>query len=331
MTKENTSARDAYLTYAKRQPGMDHARYPWSAAPLKPRIRWPGDALVALWIVVCVEHFRSDWIPPFTPDGAPPQPYFDFREWSLRDYGLRVGLFRVLDVCRKYGIPVTAAVNSDVCVRAPRVIEELNAREAEIIGHGVSSMAVHTEALGFDEEQKLIRESLGTLRRASGQRVTGWLSPSGSESSRTPDLLAACGVEYLCDWVNDEVPYEFSTEHGTLYALPYSWEINDLTIIDRRHQTSWDFAEQVVEQYRRLVAYATTEGGRVMCIGLHPWLIGQPHRIVWLDRALAEIARHRTPWPTTGSGLVAAARNADRRDDRAGHGRPRRGRRQSAD
>jgi len=141
--------------------------------------------------------------------------------------------------------------------------------------------------------------------------VRGWLGPSMSESSRTLDLLAANGIDYVCDWVNDDLPYPMRTSHGELHALPYSWEVNDLTITQELRQPPSELERAIVEGFDFLAAEGRREGGRAMCIALHAWVAGQPHRIPALRRALAHVAASGEAWFTTGSGLLGAFRAGD--------------------
>lgn len=241
---------DAYLEYRRRRPGMDHDRYDWSILPRRRPVRWPGGARVALWVVV-LDSYRPDAPkPPFLPPGTPIRPHFDYMEWSLRDYGHRVGVFRVLATLSKYGIPPTTAVASDLCVRAPGLVQEITGGGGEVIGHGLASNVVLHEGLRADEERHLIAEALDTLRGATGQQVVGWLSPGTSESFRTPDLLAEHGIEYVCDWVNDDLPYPFRAGSRTIHAMPYSWEANDYPVCWEAHHTPAHFSAQLVERFR---------------------------------------------------------------------------------
>lgn len=296
-----------YLTYPYRRPGMDHDRYDWSILDERPRVEWPGGAHLALWVLVSLEHFRFDAdAKPFRAFGAPTKEYPDYREWTQKDYGNRVGVFRVTDVLERYGIRATAPVNAEICERYPFLLEEAGRLGWEVIGHGVNASDVIHPAMEEEAERRLIGESLGILRAASGQPVRGWLSPSMSESRRTPDLLAEHGVEYLCDWVNDDLPYPFRAAGSTIHALPCSYELNDVTAIWNLHHPAPDFGRQIVDAFELLYAESRERGGRVMSISLHPWLIGQPHRIVHLDRALARIADREGVWKATGSEILDA-------------------------
>jgi peptidoglycan/xylan/chitin deacetylase (PgdA/CDA1 family) len=296
-----------YLRYPYRRPGMDHDRYDWSILFRRPRVEWPRGARVALWVVPSIEWFPMD-MPgtPFRPPGGMERPYPDYWNYTLRDYGNRVGIFRVMKVLDMFGVRATAAVNAAVCQRYPFVIEEGKKRGWEFIAHGLDMGHLHHSGLDREDETRIVRDAIETLRRATGQPVRGWLSPANSESPETPDLVAQQGVEYICDWVNDDMPYPMRTAAGTIYSLPYSHEISDTTIIWQYHRSATEFAEQVRDQFDLLYREAGKHGGRILSISLHGWLIGQPHRIRALEQALDYVLRHASVWPATGSEILAA-------------------------
>jgi len=136
----------------------------------------------------------------------------------------------------------------------------------------------------------------------------GWLSPARSESARTPDLLAEAGIEYLCDWVNDDMPYEFKAGNSTLHAMPLSGDIDDAAILLGMHHDEDELLVQLTDQFDLLYEEAAGHGGRVMSLTLHPWSIGQPYRIGVLEQALAHFMRHPGVWPATGSEILDAWR-----------------------
>jgi peptidoglycan/xylan/chitin deacetylase (PgdA/CDA1 family) len=221
-----------HLHYKMRRYGMDHDRYDWSMAPERKAINWPGGARLALWVVPALEFFPLNApAKPFKAPGSMVTPYPDLRHYTLRDYGSRVGIFRVMKVLDDLGVRASVTVNAHLAERYPLLIDQVNARGWEIIANGLDMGALHHGGLAEDEERALVQRSLETLRRISGQAVTGWLSPARSESFNTLDLVAAEGIDYVCDWVNDELPYPLKTKHGAIYAMPHSQELSDQTII----------------------------------------------------------------------------------------------------
>ncbi len=296
-----------YLEYPKRRYGMDQDRYEWSILQKREPVSWPGGARVALWVVPALEFFPLNQpAKPFKAPGGMVTPYPDLRHYTLRDYGNRVGIFRVMKVLDELGIRASVAVNSRVAERYPLLIEEVGRRDWEIIAHGVDMGALHHGGLPEANERKLVRRALKTLREASGQKVTGWLSPARSESMNTLDLVAAEGIEYVCDWINDDMPYALETKHGRIHSMPHSHEIDDQTIMLQNHHSEDDFVAQVCDQFDVLYGESERQGGRIMALTIHPWMSGQPHRIKALERALAHIMGHDGVWSATGAEILAA-------------------------
>lgn len=296
-----------YLDYPLRRHGMDHERYDWSMLPQRKPVAWPGGARIALWVVPALEWFPLDMKgQPFKPPGAMQTSYPDLRHYTLRDYGNRVGIFRIMQALERHGIRATAAVNAAVAARYPSLIQACLKRGWEIVANGLDMDHLHHGGLAEADERQLIAQTLDVLRQATGGAVRGWLSPAKSESFATPDLLAEAGIEYLCDWVNDDMPYAMRTRAGSMHAMPHPVDIDDYTILVQNHHTEDDFRDALIDQFDLLYREATPENGRLMAISLHPWVIGQPYRIRALEEALAHIMRHRGVWTATGSEILDA-------------------------
>ncbi len=298
---------DDYLKYPRRRYGMDHDRYDWSILPRRGKVAWPGDARIALWVVPALEWFPLDMKgQPFKPPGALATAYPDLRHYTLRDYGNRVGIFRVMKTLDRHGIRASVAVNAAVAARYPALVKECTARGWEIVGHGLDMDHLHHGGLPVAEEQALVAKSLAVLREVSGQRVRGWLSPAKSESNATSDLLAEAGLDYVCDWVNDDMPYPVRAGGRTIHSMPHPSDIDDYAILVNNHHDEDEFRDQLVDQFDALYGEAAAQGGRIMAISLHPWIIGQPYRIGALERALAHIMEHPGVWPATGAEILDA-------------------------
>ena len=296
-----------YLKYAHRRYGMDHDRYPWSMLPRRKPVSWPGGARVALWVVTALEWFPLDMKgKPFKAPGALVTSYPDLRHYTLRDYGNRVGIYRLMKVLDRFGIRASAAVNAAVAARYPSLVEACVGRGWEVIGNGLDMDHLHYEGLPRDEERKLVEESLTILRRVSGQKVRGWLSPARSESFSTLDLVAAAGIEYVCDWVNDDMPFVMRTESRAIHSLPLSNDVDDYTILVQNRHAEDSYAQQLCDQFDVLYRESETQGGRIMALSLHPWVIGQPYRIGALERALTHITGHKNVWAATGAEILDA-------------------------
>ena len=292
--------------------GMDHDHYAWS--PLnasRPKLKWPGEARVALCVIVSLGH--AEWK---APDGSYQVPNFsggygwgpfpDVTAWSHREYGHRVGVFRVLDVLAKHGIPPTIAIDAMTARHYPFLVRHCIDRGGEIIAHGVSASRVITSRMSEAEEREYIRTSIDAVAEATGETPLGWLGPEGGESARTPQLLAEAGIRYVCDWANDEQPYRMNVPRGELSALPVSLPLDDVYALWDRRMDADRYAQMMRETFDRLYVDGA-DNPRVLAITLHPFLIGQPFRIGCLDAALAHIVTHERLWRATAGQVVASA------------------------
>ena len=226
----------AYLDYPKRRQGYDHDLYDWSAIHTRKPVIWPGNKSVTVWICVSLEWFPiapSDT--PFRAPGHMQTAYPDYRHYTAREYGTRIGFYRLLDAFAKAGVRVSVATNSAIAARYPQIIADIVAGGHEIIAHSTDMNGTIASGLPIEEERALIAQSLDTLEKVSGTRPVGWLSIARSQSWNTPDLLRAAGVKYCCDWVNDELPYAFK---NGLINLPLNHELSDRQIITVQQQSA---------------------------------------------------------------------------------------------
>lgn len=296
-----------YLQYRARKYGMDHDRYDWSILPRRKKVEWPGGARVALWVMPALEWFPIDMKgKPFKPPGAMQTSYPDLRHYTLRDYGNRVGIWRMMRSFDRMGIRVTAAMNAAVATRYPALLEACVARGWEIVANGQDMDHLHYEGLPVEDERKQVATTLEVFRRVPGLKVRGWLSPAKSQSKATLDLVAASGIEYCCDWVNDDMPYAMRTAHGPLVAMPHPIDIDDHTILIQNHHSDDEFRDQLCDQFDCLHEESATQGGRVMAISLHPWITGQPYRIGALEQALRHMLSRKGVWSATGAEIMDA-------------------------
>lgn len=295
---------------AERSLGMDHAHYPYSPLPTRPALTWPSGKSLAIGALVLLEHY--EWDPPAdayslrnSSGGLIKLPAPDYVQLTHREYGHRVGVFRLLDTLERYGIPVTVAVDKLTAVHYPWLIDHLNQRGCELIGHGVAASQLITSKLSQEEEAEIIFDCLDTLEKLSGSRPSGWFSPEGVESSRTPELLAAAGVNYVCDWPNDEQPYKMTTPVGELVSLPLFLEVDDEFALWHRRASLTSWEGMIVAAATRLHMEGQTSA-RHMMLTLRPWLTGQPFRIRTLDRALRQVTQLDAVWAAHGSDIVKA-------------------------
>jgi peptidoglycan/xylan/chitin deacetylase (PgdA/CDA1 family) len=280
---------------------QEHDRFPYSAIVDRPRLTWPNGARVALWVIPNIEHFLFDR--PSTPiTHATLSLVPDVLNYSWRDYGVRVGVWRMMEVMERFGVKGTVALNSDVCRHYPRIIEAGKALGWEWIGHGTNNSTFLNKQTE-QEERTLIKQVVETIAQATGTAPRGWLSPALSESHRTLDILAENGIEYVGNWVNDDQPYPMRVKTGAMYSIPYSVEINDIPAFLDLHQSPEGFAQMIRDQFDVLYEDGA-KTGRVMSICLHPFLIGHPHRSKHFAKALEYVTSHEGVWLATGSQII---------------------------
>ncbi|MEP5567551.1 MAG: polysaccharide deacetylase family protein [Halioglobus sp.] len=293
-----------HLDYPHRSYGMDHQRYEWSMLSERQPIAWPGNAKLALWVNVSLQFYPLDQRgKPFAVPGGMTMPYPDLRHFTLRDYGNRVGIYRFLQAFDQYGIKPTVAMNTELAERAPYLLQRICEREDELICHGWNMDSLHYGGQPIAEEAELVERSVTRLRELSGQKISGWMSPARNESENTPELLAQNGIQYFCDWVNDDMPYPFHTESGDLTAMPLSNELDDRFVLMNNQHSEQSWLEQVCDACDFLLQEANSGGGRILALNIHPWMLGQPHRIGKLEQALAYISAQSGVWSATAGDI----------------------------
>jgi len=280
---------------------LAHGRFDYSPIVDRPPLRWPKGARVALWVIPNIEHFLFDR-PAMRISGTAGTPNPDVMNYSWRDYGVRVGIWRMMEIMQRHGVRGTVALNSDVCKEYPRIIEEGKSLGWEWMGHGITN-SIRIGEQSEAEERALIKESVSTIAKSVGQRPRGWLSPGLGESVRTLDLLAENGIEYVGNWVNDEQPYPMKVRKGSMIAMPYSSELNDIPALIGLHQSPERFGRMICDQFDVLYEDGA-KTGRVMSICLHPFLTGHPHRSKYFAKALAHVTSRQEVWLATGSEIV---------------------------
>lgn len=293
----------------QRRYGMDHGYYDWSPIVSRAPLKWPNSARMALCVILVLEHF--EWQPPEwsyePPRGAasPGQrPYREFAHFSERDYGHRVGIFRVLDTLEAHGVKVTVAMDALTAKHYPFLVEHCLKRGCEIIAHGISASRMITSDMSEREERRYIQSSLHTLACLTGSPSQGWLGAEYGESLRTPRLLAELGVSYVCDWANDDQPYHMRTPDGELIALPTMFSLEDSNVLLERRVPIDIYSRMLMEAFDTLYEEASRIR-RLLVLNLHPWLVGQPFRIGYLDEALAYMMGRENVWSATGSEIAS--------------------------
>jgi len=268
----------------------------------RPIIKWPNDARVALWISPNVEHYE------YMPDDDsartpwPRTPFPDVQQYSYRDYGNRVGFWRMLESLDKYNIRCCVSLNMAVLEHFPEIGQAMVQRDYDYMSHGIYNtryLYTYTE----DQEREFYRDTIDTLKLHTGKQLKGMLGPAISGTERTPDLMAEAGLIYHTDWMHDDQPVPIKVKSGKLVSVPYSIELNDSSLLRDNHYEGDYFARICKAQFDQLYKEGA-ESGRVMCIALHPFLIGQPHRIKYLDEILSYIMSHDGVWQTTADDIA---------------------------
>jgi hypothetical protein len=296
-----------YLEYPRRRAGMDHDLYPWSNLFERPRVAWPGGRSVAVWVVVSLEWFPL--VPRdqgFRAPGHMQTPYPDYRHYTAREYGTRIGFYRFLDAFAKHGITASIAMNAAIAERYPSIVRDVVSAGHEIIAHATDMNATIASGLDKEAELGIIRGSLDTLERAAGVRPRGWHSIARSQSWNTLELLAQSGVAYQCDWVNDDMPYMITTPAGRIANLPLNHELSDRQVINVQQQSAESYVEQLQDAYRWQESESQRYGGRMLPIQLTPYITGLPYRIDALEGLLSWLASEPGAWFARGDELLAA-------------------------
>jgi allantoinase len=291
-----------------RSPGMDNEYYEWSPLVKRPALKWPNDARLALCVVVSLEHYELQppadaYMPPNLPGGRGRGPHPDFPTFSMREYGNRVGIFRLMRALDKYGIKATAAIDATVAAHYPVLVQECQKRGWEFVGHGQTVNRMITSNMTEGQEREYIRSSLQTIKDNTGRLPVGWLGPEYGESTRTPAILAEEGVRYVLDWCNDEQPYRMRVPRGQMVGLPVMLELDDTFAHWQRRVTMARWRRMVEEAFDTMYEEGA-RNGRLLTLNLHPWLIGQAYRITYLDEALGHICRQGGVWKCTGEEAV---------------------------
>jgi len=280
-----------------------HGRYEYSAITARPDYSWPGRKRLAVYLGFNIEHF--DFGAGLGAALGPKSPEPDVLNYSWRDYGNRVGVWRCLQLFDDLKLPAAAIINTALYDYCPEVIEACVKRGDELVGHGHTNSERQSDLLEV-EEKKLLENCRDKIKKSSGQTPSGWLSPWISESPVTPDLLAETGYRYTLNWCHDDQPVKFATRSGkTLWSIPYPQELNDIPMIVARQMDGRDFADMIVDNFDEMLKQSADQP-LVMGIALHPYLVGQPYRLRHLRRALKHIAAKRKKvWLTTPGAICA--------------------------
>lgn len=275
-----------------------HERFDYSAITRRPRWELPEGKRIAVYAVVNVEEWDIDKPSPreyvSSPAGVATVP--NIPNWAWHEYGMRVGIWRLLDAMQSRGLRATVAINARVCLGAGEpVARAMHEAGWEFMGHGFHQAALHTVA----DQQKNIRDSFRVLQDFTGTAPKGWLGPGLQETLDTLDYLAEAGFRYVTDWPMDEQPVLMRTSTEPMVAMPYTLELSDLPMMVVHQHESRVWLQRVTEQFDRLYREGITQP-RVMSMSVHPYVIGVPHRIGYFEAALDHILAYDDVWFATG-------------------------------
>lgn len=279
--------------------------FKYSPVTQRPPFRFKNGAKVAVWVIPNIEFFPLNAV---IPRGGSSGKVPDVPGWGMRDYGNRIGVFRLLDLMSRYGIRGTVALNSDICHQHPQIIEACLAHKWDFMGHNETNVT-RLNDVAAAEEEGIIRRTIDTIEKATGAKLKGWMGAGLQETWQTLDYLHKADIEYVADWCNDDQPFRMDLGGGrTLACVPYSFDINDKLVYEIITQPPEEFGAMIRRQFDVLYREGETQA-RVLPIALHPYLSGAAHRIPALESAFEYICRHDHVWLATGSEIAAFARD----------------------
>jgi len=252
-------------------------------------LKLPGGARVAVWPVINVEEWdinepMARTVLP-TPQGVSVIP--DIPNFGWFDYGLRVGFWRMKQVLDNYGIRATVSLNASVCLSYPQIVTESVKSGWEMLAHSYIQRVINKEP----DEREAIRKTISTIQEFTGKAPRGWMGPGLAETFDTPDVLAEEGIEYVADWCNDDQPYPMKVKSGSLVAIPYTVELNDIPVYLVQHHRSPELFDRAKDHFDTLYREGE-ESARIMCVSVHPYITGAAHRIKYYDKIFEYIKQH---------------------------------------
>ncbi|PZR36108.1 polysaccharide deacetylase family protein [Caulobacter segnis] len=268
----------------------------------RPKIVWPEGKKLAFWIAPNIEFYEFD--PPKNPSrGGWPKPAPDVVGYSQRDWGNRVGHWRLMEMMDRYDMRGSISLSTALIDHHPEIIEACVARNWEFFSHGIYNTR-YSYGMNEAQERAVIEDSIRSIQSATGQRIRGYLAPALTHTERTFELLGEYDFWYTCDLFQDDQPQPIKTRQGQVISMPYSLEVNDVITYGQQGMDPWRYADVLKRHFDQLLAEGE-ESGTVMCIPLHAYLVGQPHRIGPFEAALKHIAAHADDvWITTAAEIA---------------------------
>jgi peptidoglycan/xylan/chitin deacetylase (PgdA/CDA1 family) len=292
------------MSPGSRVPGSalpSHHRYEYSPIGRRKPFRWPNGARIAVYFALGLEQYAFG--EGMTENLVPGMPAPDVLNTSWRDYGNRVGAWRILDAFGKESIPLAILLNTALCEHAPDLVQACHAAGCEMIAHGYSNSDT-LAGMAESEEAAYLRKVAAQLRATTGKAPAGWSSPWIAETALTPDLLQEAGYRYLLDFCMDDQPVWIKTRRGRILSVPYSQEINDSSAVIGRHVGAEEFAGMIIDQFEEMRRTADNQP-LVMSVVLHSFISGQPFRLRALRRAIEHIVKSDEPLWLTQPGVIA--------------------------
>jgi allantoinase len=278
-----------------------HGRFPYSGIVNRPAITWPGEKRLAVYFALCVEHFSygSGLGLPYSPGLSHPNTY----NWAWREYGNRVGGWRLIELFEEYQLPLTVLLNTECYDHCPELVAAHRNRGDEIVAHGRTN-SEHQNGMSLEGETSLIQEATDAIKKHEGKPPKGWMSPGAHPSANTEDLLAEVGYGYTLDWPMDDQPVWMKTRGGPLLSIPYPHEVNDVPMVVLHDGTASAFADMAIDNFDEMLAQSKRQS-LVYGITIHTFIVGQPFRIKQFRRVLERLSRFSDEVWFTTSGQVA--------------------------
>jgi allantoinase len=283
---------------------MDNKLYEYSPIPSRPKLTWPNNARVAFYVGLNIEHYEVDK-PSTSIFGGTAMLAPDPLNYGWRDYGVRVGIWRMIEALDQHKIRASVLLNADCCAHYPQIIEAGKQRNWAWLAHGKNNSIFQT-GMSVDDERAYLKEIVSTVSKSTGHQIKGWLGPALTETFNTPRLLKELGLTYVLDWCADDQPFPLAIPG--MMSVPYSIEINDISMFVGKSMSGDAFYQAVVDQFDQLYKDGE-QTGRVMALCLHPFIINQPFRHKYLEKALDYIAQHDGVWLTTSDDIAAHYEN----------------------
>ncbi len=296
-----------YLSYPHRKRGMDQDGYAWRLSIDRPRIAWPGGKAIALMIVVPIEHHMLNPSgKPFKHPGAMQTPYPDLRHYTTRDYGNRVGVYRILKELKAAGLKATFPINAAALGRFGPLIRAIEADGHEIAAYGWDTDSIHWGGMDVDHERTLVAKTRAAFD-SHGLRPSTWMSPARQQSFSTLDLIAEQGFTVCLDWEMDQVPVLVRTDLGQMTCVPLFNELDDRKLLIDQRQTETEWRDQILEACGQLKAEHARFGGQVLSFTLTPYVSGQPFRLWAVREALTALGGDPAVWNADAKTIAEAA------------------------